>query len=505
MIKRVIFTSAAVVAGSYLVYSLNKEKNNTVVEAPVVHAIKEAPIAPKAQRGDQVLSTGIDTFVPKKASTGNDIQLNSNENDTIIWQESEVSKKVLTESGLIPADVTDEAYIELDREELLTVEVGEYLDLYIPQFGGSYTGEVDHIETHPNGDRTVEAHIPGAGSLYAAVITIGENATYANLATPRDVFVLEGNDKYAWIAPKSSMMQSHIEHELGHSESTHQQNGNDTTDVFDLPETESPTGNQNNKKGNKMKRTFKCFTAMAAALLCSTAVSAATIDVLVLYTQPAANSVSNIDTKINQYISHANRVYRNNAVDLQLRIVGAQSSAATSSNLQPTEDALDLVTNSSGVKNFRSSVRADMVVLLGKRENIYQNGQLSGYVCGIGWVGQGNNGTLYSSSKDRMYSISAVDCGLSTFVHELGHNMGLGHSVRQNSVGGVYRDGIGHGVDNNFSTIMAYPQAFGSATQLDYFSDPYWNGCNGQACGVPNQSNAYRAVNAVINQIANYF
>jgi hypothetical protein len=243
MIKRVIFTSAAVVAGSYLVYSLNKEKNNTVVEAPVVQVIKEAPIAPKAQRGDQVLSTGIDTFVPKKASTGNDIQLNSNENDTIIWQESEVSKKVLTESGLIPADVADEAYIELDREELLTVEVGEYLDLYIPQFGGSYTGEVDHIETHPNGDRTVEAHIPGAGSLYAAVITIGENATYANLATPRDVFVLEGNDKYAWIAPKSSMMQSHIEHELGHSDSTHQQNGNDNTDVFDLPETESPTGN----------------------------------------------------------------------------------------------------------------------------------------------------------------------------------------------------------------------------------------------------------------------
>jgi hypothetical protein len=39
------------------------------------------------------------------------------------------------------------------------------------------------------------------------------------------------------------MMQSHIEHELGHSDSTHQQNGNDNTDVFDLPETESPTGN----------------------------------------------------------------------------------------------------------------------------------------------------------------------------------------------------------------------------------------------------------------------
>ena len=254
-----------------------------------------------------------------------------------------------------------------------------------------------------------------------------------------------------------------------------------------------------------MKHTFKCLTAMAVSLLCATTVTAATIDVMVLYTQPAANNVSNIDTKINQYISHANRVYQNNAIDLQLRLVGAQSSAATSSDLQPTESALDLLTDSSGVQNARTSNGADMVVLLGNRENIYEGGQLAGYVCGIGWVGQGNNGTLYSSSQSRMYSISAVDCGLSTFVHELGHNMGLGHSVRQGSAGGVYSDGIGHGVDNNFSTIMAYPQAFGSATQLDYFSDPYWSGCNGQACGVENESNAYRAVNAVINQIANYY
>ncbi|TKB03042.1 hypothetical protein E5672_08265 [Alteromonas portus] len=167
------------------------------------------------QRNGKVLSTGVDNFKPK-----NEAELKAqattngkSERDTIVWTTSEDGKKVLEAEGHIPADVTDEAYIELDREELMTVEVGEYLDLYIPQFGGSYTGEVDHVVTHPNGDRTVEAHIPGAGSLYAAVITLGENATYGNLATPRDVFVLEGNDKYAWIAPKSSMMQNHIERE----------------------------------------------------------------------------------------------------------------------------------------------------------------------------------------------------------------------------------------------------------------------------------------------------
>ena len=182
-----------------------------------------------------MLSTGVDNFKPK-----NEAELKAqattttngkSEKDTIVWTTSEDGKKVLEAEGYIPADVTDEAYIELDREELMTVEVGEYLDLYIPQFGGSYTGEVDHVVTHPNGDRTVEAHIPGAGSLYAAVITLGENATYGNLATPRDVFVLEGNDKYAWIAPKSSMMQNHIERE---PDSERPLSDDNAEEVFDL-------------------------------------------------------------------------------------------------------------------------------------------------------------------------------------------------------------------------------------------------------------------------------
>lgn len=243
----------------------------------------------------------------------------------------------------------------------------------------------------------------------------------------------------------------------------------------------------------------KIIQGLACAFTLATAsLQAATIDVSILYTQPAANAVSNINTKINQYISYSNRVYRNNAVDLELRL--ASSTLASNSNLQPTESALNAITNSSGVRNYRASNRADMVVLLGTAERVS-----NGIVCGIGWVGQGSNGNLNSASKDLMYSITAVDCGSTTFVHELGHNMGLGHSVRQGSQGGVYPWGIGHGVDNNFSTIMAYPQAFGRATQLDYFSDPDWSGCNGLPCGVTNVSNSYRAVLAVIDEIAAYF
>ena len=237
MKKRIVAASTAIVTigciFAFIDTAPSGKKEVAAANAETKPAGKESAI--ERQRNGKVLSTGVDNFKPK-----NEAELKAqattttngkSEKDTIVWTTSEDGKKVLEAEGYIPADVTDEAYIELDREELMTVEVGEYLDLYIPQFGGSYTGEVDHVITHPNGDRTVEAHIPGAGSLYAAVITLGENATYGNLATPRDVFVLEGNDKYAWIAPKSSMMQNHIERE---PDSERPLSDDNAEEVFDL-------------------------------------------------------------------------------------------------------------------------------------------------------------------------------------------------------------------------------------------------------------------------------
>lgn len=155
------------------------------------------------------LSSGVDMFVENSPSEGKNDDWLTGENDTIVWQLSDVGEKVLKEEGFIPDDVNKEAYVEIDANELRTVAVGEYLDLYIPQIEGSYSGEVDYITEHPNGDRTVEANIPGAGQLYSAVITIGKDAIYGNLATQDDVYIMEGNGQYAWIASKSDLVATH--------------------------------------------------------------------------------------------------------------------------------------------------------------------------------------------------------------------------------------------------------------------------------------------------------
>jgi hypothetical protein len=238
--------------------------------------------------------------------------------------------------------------------------------------------------------------------------------------------------------------------------------------------------------------------AIATALCAASTVSAETIDIGILYTDQSAAATSNINTKINQLIAFSNQVYSQNGVDITLRLVGTQNLGDYA--VTPSEDWLNAVTNSSYVDGLRNDWKADMVAVLGTGQSA-GNGLIS---CGLAWVGQGTNGNLYSSMSSRMYSITAIDCGATTFVHELGHNQGLAHSRKQgDTAGGVYVDGMGHGVQNEFASIMAYPFVFGSATQYDYFSNPNWS-VNGIPFGVTNQSYAIRTVTDTKTSIANF-
>lgn len=166
-------------------------------------------------------------------------------------------------------------------------------------------------------------------------------------------------------------------------------------------------------------------TTVAAALCAASTAQAETIDIGILYTDQSAAATSNINTKINQLIAFSNQVYSQNGVDITLRLVGSQNLGDYA--ITPSEDWLNAVTNSSYVDNLRTGWKADMVAVLGMGQSAGA-GLIS---CGLAWVGQGTNGNLYSSMSDRMYSITAIDCGASTFVHELGHNQGLAHSRKQ--------------------------------------------------------------------------
>jgi hypothetical protein len=78
--------------------------------------------------------------------------------------------------------------------------------------------------------------------------------------------------------------------------------------------------------------------------------------------------------------------------------------------------------------------------------------------------------------------VVSIDNSSLTLAHEIGHLMGLTHSRKQaeGSVSGAFPWSVGHGVQDNFATIMAYETSF-NATGMRFFSTP------DRQCSAPGQ------------------
>lgn len=236
-----------------------------------------------------------------------------------------------------------------------------------------------------------------------------------------------------------------------------------------------------------------------------------TVDIMVLYTKDAQALPNgrDIDARIASYIEYTNNAYAKSGTNLRLRLVHKQL-LDWATYYDVTGNNLNRFTNDAQVQRLREQYGADVVQLINRTT------QGQGYgVCGIAWVGTGakNSDQFYSNAKDMAYGLTGVDCGLSTFAHEIGHNMGLRHSYEQDLQDGYYQNhsgthewSRGYGVQGQFSTIMAYPQVFGARRQAPLFSNPRLidSDCASQACGQHDHADASRALNSMAMQIANF-
>jgi len=366
--------------------------------------------------------------------------------------------------------------IELNLAALTEMEPGDEASLRLADIGPV---RVSYDETQANQDSTTwVGYLTDYGKDFRVLLTYSPAGVQGHIVTPRgDYMIQPGSQGGTYLVDPRKLGMQHVEGE----------------DFCPAPPAAAADG-------TTAEATATTTTGTATAS--STSLPGSTvIDVLVLYTPGFATDKggsAGVNLAIDNLIAVSNQAYKDSGVAVQLRRVGAEQVSISDKTSNST--TLNDLTNGTGafsnVKARRTALGADLVTLV---RPFWRQSQVS---CGVGWIG-GYNLSPISNSANYAYSVvsegsdrakSGYYCHVTSFVHELGHNMGLMHDrANAGSAKGATSYAYGYGVSGTFGTVMSYLWP-----KLIKFSNPNDYTCGGsQRCGVPSTDTAKSADNAM--------
>jgi len=224
--------------------------------------------------------------------------------------------------------------------------------------------------------------------------------------------------------------------------------------------------------------------------------TSATIDVLVLYDKEVKSSYPDVNARINHLFAVSNNIYRDSQLNVRINAKKVLFFDAQ------THPAVEEIAFSDKVKTLREQYKADTVLIY----QVNPDGEFG--QCGVAYGSSSYAQT--SHFKDAMFAQVEINCPTDSTAHEIGHNMGLLHShLQDGETPGPYSYGLGHGVDGNFATIMAYAYLFNTNNQVPKFSSPKYECTPGEPCGIPigqpGEAHATKVIELNAPKIANLY
>ena len=376
------------------------------------------------------------------------------------------------------------AYISTSNQ-LKQIKVGDTI------FGiENYKIIVNSRQVHSNGDVTLFGKIDDTN--YRAIITRGENGTFARIHTEGGVYNIEmtANGEKLFTPEDDSRFSKMPIDDGG------------VIPIETIEEAQKKTSL--NSIGQTNTRAAQLSTAQ---LTSSSDTSTTTIDIMVFWDetfQTSTGGVNNAQTRLNQLISAANSDFSNSGIYIELRLV--YSGFINANYIDSYDTLLDKLSNDSSVAELRKSYNADLVGLL-VQQNIYDT------ICGVAYK-LGSNGQMPNYYRANAFFVvyeqnNSQTCSNWALSHEIGHNLGSDHD-RANSDNSptIFPYSFGYGLSDTgdaLGTIMSYVE---NSKQSYRFSNAAISctsdGTNYIPCGITGYADNAKGFNAVRNDVAGF-